>query len=143
MLIINTKPLEQGVYKVLKSNHITEPPQGWAYVPEDFVKPSTYPRLGSLEVEEIAYPYEVEVEQEVTKYRDVEVIGEDGETVIIQEEYTEKEIVVETREKVMLTVVGMTEGTLPEPVEPEPTQEELQWQAITDLEIQILELKGE
>ena len=127
MEIINLVTEEEGVYSPYAPDNITEPPEGWAYVPEDFVKPSTYPRLGSLEVAEISYPYEVEVEKEVTKYRDVEVIGEDGETVIIQEEYTEKEMVKETREKVMLTVVGMTEGTLPEiiEVEPEPTTDEV------------------
>lgn len=38
-----------------------------------------------------------------------------------------------------MTVTAMTEGTLPEPVDPEPTEEEMQWQAITDIEIEQME----
>jgi hypothetical protein len=79
------------------------------------------------------------VEKDVVKTRDVEIISEDGEPVIVQEEYTEKEMITEQRERVIMTVVEMTEGTLPEPVEPEPTNDELVWQAITDLEIAQME----
>ena len=128
MHIIDLTPLEAGVYNDHNADHITMPPEGWAMIPEDMGKPSTFPRLGSITAEEITYPYEVEVEKDVVKYRDVEVIGEDGEPVIVQEEYTEKEMVIEQREKVIMTVVEMTEGTVPEPepeVEPEPTAEEM------------------
>ena len=79
MHIINTTPLEVGVYNDHKSDNISAPPDGWAMIPEDMTLPSTFPRLGSLEVAEI-----------------------NG----------------------VMTVVSMTEGTLPEPVEPEPTPEE-------------------
>jgi hypothetical protein len=53
MHIICLTPLEEGVYNDHKADHITSPPDGWAYIPEDFPKPSTFPRLGSLEAEEI------------------------------------------------------------------------------------------
>ena len=127
MHIICLTPLEEGVYNDHISNNITMPPEGWAMIPEDMEKPSTFPRLGSLEAEEITYPYEVEVEKDEIKTRDVEIIGEDGEPVIVQEEYTEKVMVTEQREKVIMTVTKMTEGTLPEiiEVEPEPTAEEM------------------
>lgn len=121
MLIIDLTPLEDGVHNAYGSNEV---PNGFAMVPKDFPLPSTFPRLGSITAEEISYPYEVEVEKDVVKYRDVEIIGEDGKPVIVKEEYTEKEMVTEQREKVIMTVTAMTEGTLPEPVEPEPTEQE-------------------
>ena len=128
MHIICLTPLEEGVYNDHKADHITMPPEGWAMIPEDMVLPSTFPRLGSLEAEEITYTYEVEVEKDEIKTRDVEVLDENGEPVIVQEEYTEKVMVTEQRERVIMTVTRMTEGTLPEPepeVEPEPTAEEM------------------
>ena len=136
MEIIKLTPLEEGVYCAVSSDTV---PKGWAIIPEDFEKPSTFPRLKSLEAIEVNYPYEVEIEKEVTKYRDVEVMGEDGEPVIVQEEYTEKEVVTETRDKYIPTVTKMTEGTLPEPEPYVPTNDELQWQAITDIEITQME----
>ena len=147
MHIIDLTPLEVGVYNDHKSDHISTPPKGWAMIPEDMVLPSTFPRLGSLKAEPITYTYEVEVEKDVVKYRDVEIFDENGEPVldengnpvIEKEEYTEKEIVIEQSERVIMTVTEMTEGTLPEPVEPEPTNDELVWQAITDLEIAQME----
>lgn len=89
-------------------------------IPEDTVLPSTFPRLGSITAEEKTYTYDVEVEK---------TDEETGETVTTTEQ----------REKVIMTVTAMTEGTLPEPVEPELTEEELQWQAITDIEIEQME----
>lgn len=120
MHIIDLTPLEVGVYNDHKADHITAPPEGWAMIPEDMEKPNTFPRLGSLEAENITHTYEVEVEK-------------------VNEENGEVEIVKEQRERTILTVTKMTEGTLPEPVEPEPTDNELQWQAITDLEIAQME----
>ena len=93
MHIICLTPLEAGVYNDHKADYITAPPKGWAMIPEDFHLPSTFPRLGSIEAENIACPYEVELEN--------------GK--------------VEQRERVIMTVTAMTEGTLPE-VEPEPEQ---------------------
>lgn len=124
MHIICLTPLEKGVYNDHKTDHIIAPPDGWAMIPEGFTLPSTFPRLGSLKAEEITYPYEVEVSKEVPKTRDVEVMGEDGKLVTVQEEYTETEIVIEQREKVIMTVTAMTEGTVPEPETPAPTFEE-------------------
>ena len=99
MLIIDLAPLEDGVYNAYGSNEV---PNGCAMIPDDFPLPSTFPRLGSIEAENISYPYEVEVEK-------------------TNEETGEIEIVTEQRERVIMTVTTMTEGTLPEPVEPEPT----------------------
>ena len=84
------------------------------------VLPSTFPRLGSIEAKEITYTYDMEVEKQ-------------------DEETGEMVTVTERREKVIMTVTAMTEGTLPEPVDPEPTEEEMQWQAITDIEIEQME----
>ena len=120
MHIINLTPLEEGVYNDHKADHITAPPEGWAMIPEDFPLPSTFPRLGSIEAKEITYTYDVETEKQ-------------------DEETGEMVTVTEQREKVIMTVTAMTEGTLPEPVDPELTEEELQWQAITDIEIEQME----
>lgn len=120
MHIINLTPLEAGVYNDHKADHITAPPEGWAMIPEDFPLPSTFPRLGSIEAKEITYTYDVETEK-------------------TDEETGEMVTVTEQREKVIMAVTAMTEGTLPEPVEPEPTTEELLWQSITDIEIEQME----
>lgn len=117
MHIICLTPLEPGVYNDHSAEHITMPKEGEAYIPEpgdpvplewagkeiDYTKPSTFPRLGSLEAEELTY------------IREVEVQTEDGTGT-------------ETHEYKMMTVTHMTEGTLPEPIpepEPEPTADEL------------------
>ena len=122
MHIICLTPLEAGVYNDHASDNITSPPDGWAYIPEDMEKPSTFPRLGSIEAEEATYTREVEVEKEVTKTREVESFDEDGNPITVTEEYTEMEMVIEEQEYTMMTVTAMTEGTLPEPV-PEPERE--------------------
>lgn len=122
MHIICLTPIEPGVYNDHSAEHITAPPEGWAYIPEDFPLPSTFPRLGSIEAEELNYTREVEVEREVIKTRPVESLDEDGNTVTVTEEYTETETVMETHEYTMLTVTAMTEGTLPEPAAETPSQ---------------------
>lgn len=98
MHIICLTPLAEGVYNDHKADHITTPPEGWAYIPEDFTLPSTFPRLGSIEAEEKTYT------------REVNIMGEDGNPITKPVEYT------------MMTVTAMTEGELPEPVEEAPTQ---------------------
>jgi hypothetical protein len=115
MHVICLKPLAPGVYNDHCADHITAPPDGWAYIPEDFPLPSTFPRLGSIEAEELTYTREVEVEKEVTKTREIDSFDEEGNPVKIQEDYTEMETVTEEQEYTMLTVTAMTEGTLPEP----------------------------
>lgn len=107
MHIICITPLEKGVYNDLKTDNITAPPEGWAMIPEDFPLPSTFPRLGSIEAEEISYLYEVEVERK-------------------NEETGEMEMVTEQHERVIMTVTAMTEGTLPEP-EPDPEPKPDMW----------------
>lgn len=95
MHIICLTPLEKGVYNDHEADHITAPPEGWAMIPEDFPLPSTFPRLGSLEAENVTYTYEVELE--------------DGK--------------IEKHERVMMTVTAMTAGTLPEvALEEQPSQ---------------------
>ena len=89
MHIICLTPLAPGVYNDHKADHITAPPDGWAYIPEEFPLPSTVPRLGSIEAEELTYT------------REVEGVTEAGETVTEQQTYT------------MMTVTAMTEGVLP------------------------------
>ena len=82
MHIICLTPLAEGVYNDHCADRITAPPEGWAYIPEDFPLPATFPRLGSIEAETV-----------------------DG----------------------VMTVVTMSEGTLPEPepeTEPAKTSEE-------------------
>ena len=131
MHIIDLTPLVEGVYNDHKADHIIAPPEGWAMIPENFPLPSTFPRLGSIKAEPITYTYDVEVEKEVTKTREIPQYDEDGNrlAVMVTEEYTEKEMVTEQREKVIMTVTEMTEGTLPEPVEPEPT-DEVSWDSL-------------
>ena len=115
MHIICLTPLAPGVYNDHKADHIPCPPDGWAYIPEDFPLPSTFPRLGSIEAEEMTYTREVDVYRPVTKQREVETVDAEGNPVTIPEEYTEMELVTETVEYTMMTVTAMTEGTMPEP----------------------------
>lgn len=135
MHIICMTPLAEGVYNDHKADHITAPPEGWAYIPEDFVLPSTFPRLGSIEAEELTYIREVEVQKPVIKERDTGMVDEDGNPIM--EPYTEMEPVTEEREYTMLTVTNMTEGALPEPVPEDttPTTEE----RVAELEAQLAE----
>ena len=103
MHIIYLEPLEPQVYNDLKSENITEPPEGAAYIPEVFALPSSFPRLSRLEAEELPYTYEVEVKK-------------DGKPII------------EKRTKIMMTVTAMEETTLPIPdPTPEPTTELTIW----------------
>lgn len=129
MHIICLTPIEPGVYNDHASDSITTPPEGWAYIPDDFPLPSTFPRLDGIKTENVTYTREVEVERPGTKFREIEGgFDEEGNALTITEEYTEMEFVTETQEYTMLTVTSMTEGRLPEPMpepEPEPTAEEL------------------
>ena len=135
MHIICLTPLEEGVYNDHKADHITAPPDGWAYIPTeggpipvewqgkdiDYTLPSTFPRIGSIEAEELTYTREVEVQKEVTKEREVESFDMEGNPITVTEEYKAMEMVKEELEYTMLTVTAMTEGTVPEPVpEPDP-----------------------
>ena len=112
MHMIDLTPLAPGVYNDHKADHITTPPDGWAYIPEDFPLPSTFPRLGSIEAEELPYTRDVEVQKPVAKQRDTGMVDEDGNPIM--EPYTEMEPVTEHREYTMMTVTAMTDGTLPD-----------------------------
>lgn len=120
MWIIDLTPLAPGVYNDHRADHITAPPEGWAMIPDDFPIPSTYPRLGSIEAEELTYTKEVEVEKEISKMRDTGEVNDDGNAIM--ETYTEIEMVTEVREYTMMTVTAMTEGSLPEVVPEQPSQ---------------------
>lgn len=120
MHIICLTPLEEGVYNDNKADYITMPPAGWAMIPDDMVLPSTFPRLGSIEAENVTYTYEVEAEK-------------------TNEETGEVEIVKEQRELVIMTVTSMTEGTLPDPVEPELTEMEVLQDEVTALQLALVE----
>lgn len=139
MHIICLEPLEDGVYNDHNSYNITAPPEGWAYIPEDFSLPSTFPRLGSLEAEELPYTYEVEIEKEVIKTREVPQYDENGNRleVFVAEEYTTTEIVTEQRTKMVMTVTAMTEGILPEPLPEEVTAEDILLEMAADHEYRI------
>ena len=101
MHIINLTPLEPGVYNDHTSDSITAPPDGWAYIPEDFPLPSTFPRLGNIEAEELTY-----------------IRDENGSLVHL----AQSDEADETNVVTIITVTVMTEGTLPNPVsEPDPT----------------------
>lgn len=130
MWIIELTPIAPGVYNDHRADWITMPPEGWAVIPDDFPVPSTFPRLGSIEAEEVTYTREVEVQKEVTKTREIPKYDEDGNmlAVMVTEEYTEWETVMEEQKYTMMTVTAMTEGTLPDPVpepEAEPTAEDI------------------
>lgn len=114
MHIICLTPLEEGVYNDCAAEHITMPPEGWAYIPEDMPLPSTFPRLGSLEAEELTYTRSVEVQ-------------------------TENGTATETHEYKMMTVTSMTVGRMPEIIpdaEPTKTTE----QRLADVESDVGEL---
>ena len=138
MHVIKLTPCEPGVYSDHASDNIIAPPDGWAMIPEDFPLPSTFPRLGSIEAEELTYTREVEVQKEVTKTREVESfrpviktrevesVDEEGNPITVTEEYTEfepgtvteeyteMETVTEYHDYTMMTVTAMTDGTLPD-----------------------------
>lgn len=111
MHVICLTPLAPGVYNDHKADHITTPPDGWAYIPEDFPLPSTFPRLGSIEAEELTYTRKVEVQKEVTKERDTSILDEDGNSIV--ETYVDIETVTEEQKYTMMTVTSMTEGSVP------------------------------
>ena len=155
MHIINLTPLEDGVYNDHNSDGIISPPEGWAYIPHegepipiewqdkevDYTLPSTFPRLGSLEAEELTYVYEVEVEKEVIKTREVETVDDEGSPITVTEEYTETEIVTEQRTRKMMTVTKMTEGTLPEP-QPEPEPQPTLDERVTEVEANVEDINA-
>jgi hypothetical protein len=134
MHVICLKPLAPGVYNDHKADHITAPPDGWAYIPEDFPLPSTFPRLGSIKAEELTYTRETETVKTVTRERAVVVLDENGipkldemgDPLTTIETYTEEKPVTETVEYTMMTVTAMTEGTLPDapPITPAQQREE-------------------
>ena len=103
MHIIYLTPLEPQVYNDQESSSITEPPEGAAYIPDDFPLPSSFPRLSRLEAAELPHAYEAKV-------------GED------------EKMVTEQRTKMIMTVTVMEETTLPIPdPTPEPTPELTIW----------------
>lgn len=131
MHIIDLTPLEEGVYNDHNSDNITEPPEGWAIIPDGFPLPSTFPRLGNLVAEEKTYPFERKRTVPVTKTRAVPVYDEDGELTTMEEEFQDEEEVTEVVEYHWMTVTEMTEGTPAPEVTPVATKmDEIEAQTI-------------
>lgn len=124
MHVICLTPVEEGVYNDHKSDNITTPPDGWAYIPSGFPLPTTFPRLGGLKAEEITY-YRDAVRDHVVLVMDengLPSLDENGDPITTIEKHTVQEPYT------VMTVTSMTEGTMPEPApipEPEPTTEEI------------------
>jgi hypothetical protein len=97
-------------------------PDGWAVVPED-MELENFP-FGEVTAEEITHYRDVEVMRDVVKTREVESVNENGETVTTAEEYTEQEWVTEQEPYGVMTVTGWKPLPTPEvkPEEPMPTQ---------------------
>ena len=93
MWIVNLTPIEPGVYSDHSSDCITKPPKGWAMIPEGFEVPSTFPRCDCVEAEDRTYVFDVEEEKQ-------------------DEETGEIVTVIEQRERIIKTVIKMTESTL-------------------------------
>lgn len=148
MHIICLTPLEAGVYNDHNSDNIAAPPEGWAYIPEGFSLPATFPRLGSIEAEEMPYTREVETEKEVTRERKEPVLDDNGNPVLDEEgnpftnavEYIEKVSVKEEQKYTMLTVTSMTEGTLPAPLPASTPSTEERVQALEETAAQQAEI---
>lgn len=133
MRIIKLEPLSDGVYCSGSSDNIATPPEGWAYIPtedgpipeewkgtaRDYSLPDTFPRLGSIEAEELTYIRDVTRTRKITKTREVESFDEEGKPITITEEYEEEETYTEQVPYTMTTVTAMTPGIVPEPA-PEP-----------------------
>lgn len=134
MKIIEIQSLENGAHRNQSWNSETIP-DGWALIPDGFETPN-FP-FGEIVAEEVTYYNEVEVLHDVVKTR--EVVNEAGETVT--EEFVDQEYVTEKQPYTVMEVTSWTPIPIPEPeqVEIEPTEDELQWQAITDLEIAQME----
>lgn len=141
MHIICLIPLEPGVYNDHKADHITTLPEGWAYIPtedgpipeewkntvRDYSLPDSFPRLGSIEAEELTYIRDVTRTRKIKKTRDVDSFDAEGNPITITEEYEEDELYTEQVQYTLMTVTEMTPGIMPEPVpkpDPGPTTEE-------------------
>ena len=55
MHIINLTKLSNGAHQNNNSDSIAAPPDGWAMIPDGFPLPDTFPRLGVIKAEEMAY----------------------------------------------------------------------------------------
>ena len=103
--------LENGAHRN-QTGSLSAIPEGWAVIPDE-LETENFP-YGEVEVEDVVHY------KEVMKSREVEVVNEDGETVIETEWYTEQE-----PEYSIMTVVKWTPLPMPEPEplpEPEPTE---------------------
>ncbi len=122
MWIVKLSALSNGAHQNHGGDGVTTVPEGWAMIPEDFTIPDTFPFV-NIEAEELTYYNEVERTRTVTKTREVDSFDEEGRPVTVTEEY-EEETCTEQVPYTMMTVVSMTPGIVPAPVEtvPEPTQ---------------------
>lgn len=116
MQIIEIKALPNGAHNNQTYHGVL--PDGWAIVPEDMETPN-FP-FGEVEVEEVTHYRDVEVLREVTKTRQVPQYDEEGNPLpeMATEEYTEEELVTEQEPYTVMTVTKWTPGEIPAPVEP-------------------------
>jgi hypothetical protein len=127
MKIIKIAALENGAHKNQTINGEIPVPEGWAVIPDDMELPQTFPFV-DITVEEITHYREVPVMKDVPKTREVPqydeegnaVLDDEGNPVMVTEEYTEMEMVTEQEPYTIPTVTSMTEGVMPEPEPIEP-----------------------
>lgn len=139
--IIEVLELHNGAHRN-QSWDASDPPDGWAVIPDDMELPASFPFVG-VEAEEVTYYHENLVEREVTKYRVRPVLDDEGQPTFDEEgnpqttteEYTETEVVCEPEPYTILTVTALTEGVMPAPApEPEPEQGPTIEERVTTLE---------
>lgn len=96
-------------------------PDGWALIPEDMETPN-FP-FGEVEAEEVTHYRDVEVVREVTKTRNVPQYDDEGNIVMVTEEYTEEGTVIEQEPYTVMTVTKWTPSAVPEPEASTPAQQ--------------------
>lgn len=114
MRIIKIEPGANGSHRNQTVNGDAPLLEGWAIIPEDMEIPATFPFV-DITVEDVTYYRDVAVSRDVTKTREVESVDEEGNPVVVTEEYTETEMVIEKEPYTALTVTSMQPGVMPEP----------------------------
>lgn len=155
MKILEIKSFPNGAHRNQEWDKLPIP-DGWAVIPED-MELESFP-FGNVTAEEITHYRDVEVMRDVTKTREVETLKEvvktrevpaldeegnaildengdpvlvteeyiDFEPVTVTEEYIEQEMVTEQQPYGVMTVTGWEPLPMPEP-EPEPGPEPSVW----------------
>lgn len=87
-------------------------PAGWAVIPDNMVLEG-FP-FGTVTAEEVTHYRDVEVLRDVVKTREVSSVDENGEPTTVTEEYVEKEWVTEQEPYGVLTVTKWEPTPAPE-----------------------------